>query len=80
MAMEEFPRLTEGASQMEAAVNDSTQGADSDSPSWRTSMTGDIFQPLTPYFSQPDMSGIGVDGFNYTTIGFPGEFDPHIPF
>lgn len=80
MAMEAFPRPTEGSSQTEAAGNEATQGIEGDSPSWRTSMTGDMFQPLTPYFSQPDMSGLGVDGFDYTTIGFPGEFDPHIPF
>jgi hypothetical protein len=80
MGTEEFPRPLEGASQMEATENDATQGADDDSPSWRTSMTGDMFQPLTPYFSHPDMLGLGVEEFDYTTIGFPGEFDPHIPF
>jgi hypothetical protein len=80
MALEEFPRpLKEGPdsiAQSEATIG--VQPPDGDSPSLRTSMTGDIFQPSLPYFFQLDGASLDSDGYDYMAIGFPGEFDPHI--
>ncbi|KAF6805580.1 fungal specific transcription factor domain-containing protein [Colletotrichum sojae] len=80
MASEEFPRSPSDEQQkaqndMDILAETAAQLAEDDSPSWRTSITGDIFQPIAPHFFQPDMSGLDADGFDYTTLGFPGEFD-----
>ena len=84
MALEEFPRPRideqDGLGQNSSTADLTTQNTDGLSPSWSTSMTGDQFQPVTPYFFQPGMSGMDPDGFDYTAIGFPSEFDPYISY
>ncbi|KAG4413105.1 hypothetical protein IFR04_013757 [Cadophora malorum] len=80
MATAEFTRP---ALDQEDSVEGGTGAAQcpsGDSPIWNTSMNGDIFQPVTPYFLQTDVSTLDPDGFDYMTLGFPGEFDPSVPF
>lgn len=78
MALEEFPRpRLDGAVPAEQSSNIHPDG---DSPTLRTSITGDMFQPSTPYFSQVDMSAFDTETFDYLAMGFPGEFDPQFSF
>lgn len=84
MAIDEFPRLPaerrEDVAEDGAAPEQKTPGVEERSPSWRTGMTGDIFEPITPYFFQRDLDDLDPEGFNFTTLGFPGEFDPEPSF
>ncbi|GKT58118.1 zn(II)2Cys6 transcription factor [Colletotrichum tofieldiae] len=79
MAQDEFPRPPpDGAksqTQEEALADTTAQLTEESSPSWRTSVTGDMFQPITPHFFQTNISGLDTEGFDYATLGFPGEFD-----
>ncbi|KAH0423942.1 fungal specific transcription factor domain-containing protein [Colletotrichum camelliae] len=85
MAQEEFPRLPPDAvqqqqqqqkslSEIDVLAEATAHLAEEDSPSWRTSITGDIFQPITPHFFQANVP-LDADSFDYTALGFPGEFD-----
>ncbi|KAI8164652.1 Pyrimidine pathway regulatory protein 1 [Colletotrichum sp. SAR 10_70] len=82
MAQEEFPRPPPDAaaqqqkslSEIEVLAEATAHLAEEDSPSWRTSITGDIFQPITPHFFQANVP-LDADSFDYTALGFPGEFD-----
>jgi hypothetical protein len=83
MATEEFShsykdRNDEGL-HIEAGAERNQDAEENDSPIWRTSMTGDIFQPVTPHFFQ-DINRLDSDGFDYISLGFPGEFEPEITF
>lgn len=73
MATEEFPRPSIDQDGVDKA-HTTAESPDGDSPLWNTSINGDIFQPVTPYFYQPDMSSLDPDGFDYMALGFPGEF------
>ncbi|GKT41273.1 pyrimidine pathway regulatory protein 1 [Colletotrichum spaethianum] len=79
MAQDEFPRPPpEGArpkTQAVARADTTAQPVEEDSPSWRTSITGDMFQPITPHFFQSNISDLGAEVFDYAMLGFPGEFD-----
>ncbi|KAE9571724.1 hypothetical protein CGMCC3_g12260 [Colletotrichum fructicola] len=82
MAQEEFPRPPPDAaaqqqkslSEIDVLAEATAHLAEEDSPSWRTSITGDIFQPITPHFFQANVP-LDADSFDYTALGFPGEFD-----
>ncbi|KAH9227716.1 hypothetical protein K456DRAFT_1848172, partial [Colletotrichum gloeosporioides 23] len=82
MAQEEFPRPPPDAaaqqqkslSEIDVLAEATAHLAEEDSPSWRTSITGDIFQPITPHFFQSTVP-LDADSFDYTALGFPGEFD-----
>ncbi|KAI8256030.1 hypothetical protein K4K53_007596 [Colletotrichum sp. SAR 10_77] len=82
MALEEFPRPPPDAaaqqqkslSEIDVLAEATAHLAEEDSPSWRTSITGDIFQPITPHFFQANVP-LDADSFDYTALGFPGEFD-----
>lgn len=83
MVVEDFPRPIPGpggAIEVAIATVNETHVVDGESPSWRISVTGDIFQPVTPHFFQQDTSTFEPDEFDYMAIGFPGEFDPQISF
>lgn len=83
MVVEDFPRPIPGPSgaiEVAIATVNETHVVDGESPSWRISVTGDIFQPVTPHFFQQDTSTFEPDEFDYMAIGFPGEFDPQISF
>ncbi|KAL2880431.1 hypothetical protein SGCOL_004151 [Colletotrichum sp. CLE4] len=41
----------------------------------RTSITGDMFQPMTPHFFQSSVPGLEAEGFDLAALGFPGDFD-----
>ncbi|KAI8227534.1 Pyrimidine pathway regulatory protein 1 [Colletotrichum sp. SAR 10_86] len=82
MAQEEFPRppaddaqqQQKSLSEIDVLAEATAHLAEEDSPSWRTSITGDIFQPITPHFFQANMP-LDADSLDYTALGFPGEFD-----
>ncbi|KAI8192556.1 Pyrimidine pathway regulatory protein 1 [Colletotrichum sp. SAR 10_75] len=82
MAQEEFPRPPpDDAQQQQKSLSEivvlaeaTAHLAEEDSPSWRTSITGDIFQPITPHFFQANVP-LDADSFDYAALGFPGEFD-----
>ncbi|KZL82207.1 zn 2cys6 transcription factor [Colletotrichum incanum] len=79
MAQDDFPRpLPDGSksqTQEEALADITTQLTEECSPPWRTSITGDMFQPITPHFFQANVSGLDAEAFDYAALGFPGEFD-----
>ncbi|KAF9878905.1 fungal specific transcription factor domain-containing protein [Colletotrichum karsti] len=77
MALEEFPRPSDGQkshNEIDMLADATAHLGEEDSPSWRTSITGDIFQPITPHFFQSNMP-LDADAFDYAALGFPGEFD-----
>ncbi|KAF4822788.1 Pyrimidine pathway regulatory protein 1 [Colletotrichum tropicale] len=82
MAQEEFPRpppddaqqQQKSLSEIDVLAEATAHLAEEDSPSWRTSITGDIFQPITPHFFQSNVP-LDADSFDYAALGFPGEFD-----
>lgn len=43
-------------------------------------LTGDIFDPVTPHFSQRGLERLGNEAFDFETLGFPGEFDVGFSF
>ncbi|KAK9770916.1 hypothetical protein SCAR479_12375 [Seiridium cardinale] len=51
------------------------QGQDNDASSLHTTMTGDIFQPMTPHFWMPELNEPDSANFDYASLGFPGIFD-----
>ncbi|KXH63737.1 hypothetical protein CSAL01_13113 [Colletotrichum salicis] len=88
MALDEFPRPppsvgTESrtredflANATAAAAAAAAQLGEEDSPSCaRTSITGDMFQPMTPHFFQSSVPGLEAEGFDLAALGFPGDFD-----
>ncbi|KAL0783222.1 hypothetical protein CaCOL14_001128 [Colletotrichum acutatum] len=89
MALDEFPRPpssagTESQTQPEASLANTTAAAaaaaaqlgEGDSPSCgRTSITGDMFQPMTPHFFQSSLTSLEAEGFDLAALGFPGDFD-----
>lgn len=46
-----------------------------DSSSLHTTMTGDIFQPITPHFLMPELTDTDGNTFEFADLGFPGYFD-----
>ncbi|KAK1633359.1 hypothetical protein BDP81DRAFT_397253 [Colletotrichum phormii] len=82
MALDEFPRPpssvgTESRTREDFLANATAAAAavsqlgEEGSPSCaRTSITGDMFQPMTPHFFQSS-----VPGLDLAALGFPGDFD-----
>ena len=79
MATAEFPPPALDREDIVEGGAGAAQCPSGDSPVRNTSMNGDFFQPVTPYFFPTDVSTLDPDGFDYM-LGFPGEFDPSIPF
>ncbi|KAH8651413.1 fungal-specific transcription factor domain-containing protein [Xylariales sp. PMI_506] len=81
MATEEFARV--GGDELQTRLGTEpgaeADGArhhppDNDTSSQHTTMTGDIFQPITPYFLLPELPGQQDHEFDYADLGFPGIF------
>ncbi|CAJ2509248.1 Uu.00g142740.m01.CDS01 [Anthostomella pinea] len=85
MATEPYPRPTDARDEQEdqthdeANADDANHGIENDAASLKTTMTGDIFQPMTPHFFLPELVE-PEDGLDYAALGFPGIFDPGVPF
>ncbi|KAI1871573.1 uncharacterized protein JN550_004567 [Neoarthrinium moseri] len=77
MASDEFPR----SARYNISPNHGTDvdgphhGPDNDASSLHTTMTGDIFQPITPHFFMPELGEPDSNNFDYPDLGFPGIFD-----
>lgn len=84
MATDDFPRPfvedQKGLPQNEDEPDGGTPCPEEISPTWRSGMTADFFDPVTPYFLQRDLGELDTQGFNFTELGFPGEFDPDVSF
>lgn len=81
MASDEFPsslhrEITTPRDNEPTLVTEGTE----EISSWRTPTTGDLFQPVTPHFFTPDYSHIDSGNYDYAALGFPGGFDPGLPF